>query len=602
MSRRRDKNNDTDDGKKMKFDKNQFKNALRVFKYIRPYRWQFGIGMVLLVMSSLVFMVFPIAAGELLNIATGKPKYGIGLQEIGLLLAAVLVIQGITSYARVLLFAIVSEKGMAGLRKALYEKLISLPITFFESNRVGELTSRSTSDVEQLQDAFSITVAEFFRQIVTLLVGTGILLYMTRDLAFLMLSTFPFVILVAFFFGRYIRKLSKGRQDELAATNTITEETLQSISVVKSFTNEWFEALRYGKSIDKVVKISLQYARIRGLFIVFIITVLFGVMFFVLFKGAQMVEEGTMPAGDLVTFIAMTGIIGGAMAGLGDLYARLLKAIGATERIMEILETPSEVTVEAGKEVKTATLKGDIVYSDVQFSYPTRTDIEVLKSVNLQVKNGQTVALVGSSGAGKSTIVQLLMRFYNIENGGITVGGVPITDYDITQFRKNIAIVPQEVLLFGGSIRENIAYGKPSATEAEIIEAAKQANAWDFIDSFPESLETVVGDRGIKLSGGQRQRVAIARAILRNPTILILDEATSSLDAESERLVQSALNRLMKGRTSIVIAHRLATVRNVDCIYVLENGEIVEQGTHDELSELGGVYNSLAKLQFEITE
>jgi ABC-type multidrug transport system fused ATPase/permease subunit len=252
--------------------------------------------------------------------------------------------------------------------------------------------------------------------------------------------------------------------------------------------------------------------------------------------------------------------------------------------------------------MKTAALTGDIVYSDVQFSYPTRTDIEVLKSVNLQVKNGQTVALVGSSGSGKSTIVQLLMRFYNIEKGGITVGGVPITDYDITQFRKNIAIVPQEVLLFGGSIRENIAYGKPNATEAEIIEAAKQANAWDFIDSFPENLETIVGDRGIKLSGGQRQRVAIARAILRNPTILILDEATSSLDAESERLVQSALNRLMKGRTSIVIAHRLATVRNVDCIYVLENGEIVEQGTHDELSELDGVYNSLAKLQFEIAE
>lgn len=602
MARRRQGNTD-EEGQRLKFDREQFSKALRVFKYIKPYRWYFIGGLVLLSLSSLVFMVFPVAAGELLNIATGNPTYGVSLENIGWLLAGVLFLQSMTSYIRVLLMAVVSERGMAGLRQALYNKLISLPITFFENNRVGELTSRSTADVQQLQDAFSVTLAEFLRQIITLIVGITILLVMTRRLAFLMLATFPFVILIALFFGRYIRKLSRDRQDELAKTNSIIEETLQSISVVKSFTNEWFEALRYGKSIDRVVGISLRFARIRGLFIVFIIAVLFGVMFFVLFQGAAMVQNGTMPAGDLVTFIALTGIIGGAIGGLGDLYTQLLKAIGATERIMDILDTPEEIRLSANAgQPHTPTLRGDIEYRDVAFAYPTRPDVQVLNSVNLTVRSGQTVALVGSSGSGKSTIVQLLMRFYAYDGGSIQIGGTPITDLDLTQLRQHIAIVPQEVMLFGGTIRENIAYGDPNADEAAIIEAARQANAWRFIEQFPEGLDTVVGERGIKLSGGQRQRIAIARAILRNPTILILDEATSSLDAESEQLVQSALNRLMKGRTSIVIAHRLATIRSADCIYVLDGGHIVESGTHDELSALDGIYHSLAKLQFEPVE
>lgn len=590
----------------MKFDRAQFNKALRVFQYIKPYRWYFFGGLVLLTLSSLVFMVFPVAAGELLNIATGNPSYGVSLRDIGWVLATVLLLQSATSYIRVLLMAVVSERGMAGLRQALYDKLITLPITFFENNRVGELTSRSTADVQQLQDAFSVTLAEFLRQIITLIVGITILLVMTRRLAFLMLATFPFVILIALFFGRYIRRLSRDRQDELAKTNSIIEETLQSISVVKSFTNEWFESLRYGKSIDRVVSISLRFARIRGLFIVFIIAVLFGVMFFVLFQGAAMVQNGTMPAGDLVTFIALTGIIGGAIGGLGDLYTQLLKAIGATERIMDILDTPEEIRLSANggatQRQGTPTLHGDIQYQDVAFSYPTRPDVEVLQRVSLTVKSGQTVALVGSSGSGKSTIVQLLMRFYDYDSGSITIGGKPITDLDLSELRQHIAIVPQEVMLFGGTIRENIAYGDPNADEAAIIEAARQANAWRFIEKFPEGLDTVVGERGVKLSGGQRQRVAIARAILRNPTILILDEATSSLDAESEQLVQQALNHLMEGRTSIVIAHRLATIRNADCIYVLDGGQIIEAGTHEELSALDGMYQSLAKLQFELAD
>jgi len=597
MSRRR--RNDYDDGKKVKFDREQFKKALRVFKYIKPYNGYFYGGLALLAISSTMFMVFPVLAGELLNVATGKAKYGLSLQDIAILLVGLLFVQGLTSYLRVILFAIVSEKGMADIRKSLYQKLISLPITFFEKNRVGDLTSRSTADVQQLQDAISVTLAEFLRQIITLIIGISYLFIETWELALMMLLTMPVVIILAFIFGRYIRKLSKVRQDKLAETNTITEETLQTINVVKSFTNEWFEALRYGRAMDSVVSVSLKYARIRGLFIVFILSGMLGVMFFVLYQGSLMVQNDTIGQGELLSFILFTVFIGGAMAGLGDLYTQLLRAIGSTERIMDIMDLESEINIENGENLESAELTGDIIYSDIQFSYPTRADIQVLKSVNLRIREGETVALVGSSGSGKSTIVQLLMRFYQLNGGEITIGGKDIKDFEISKFRKNIAIVPQEVLLFGGSIRENIAYGKPNATEEEIIEAAKQANAWDFVDNFPEGLGTIVGDRGIKLSGGQRQRVAIARAILRNPSILILDEATSSLDAESEQVVQNALNRLMKGRTSIVIAHRLATVRNVDCIYVLDEGEIVEQGTHEELSSVDGMYSNLAKLQFE---
>jgi ABC-type multidrug transport system fused ATPase/permease subunit len=586
---------------KVKFSKEGFEKAKKILPYLKDYKVEFFFGILLLFVSSSIFLVFPVAGGELLSVATGESRFGLTINQIGIGLLFVLIIQGFFSYMRVWLFSIVTEKGMSNIRKSFYEKLISLPITFFEENRVGELTSRSASDVQQLQDAISITLAEFIRQFIILIGGLVILIVMTGKLTLLMLATLPFVVVSAYFFGRYIRKLSRDRQDELARTNTIIEETLQAIYAVKSYTNEWFELIRYGKSIDKVVDISLRFARVRGLFFVFIISVLFGVMFFILWQGAKLVENGTMLPGDLVTFITISGFIGGAIAGIGNLYTELVRAIGATERIVDILDQPSELNAADGKEAITNPLTGDIIYENIQFNYPSRKDVQILRGINLEIKGGQTVALVGSSGSGKSTIVQLLMRFYDIESGKITVNGKDIYDYNITQFRKNIAVVPQEVILFGGTIGENIEYGKPGATKEEILEAAKQANATEFIERFPEGLETIVGDRGIKLSGGQRQRIAIARAILRNPAILILDEATSSLDAESERVVQDALNKLMVGRTSIVIAHRLATIREADCIYVLEHGEIVEKGTHEDLwNREDGAYSALAKLQFEM--
>ncbi|MBK6621642.1 MAG: ATP-binding cassette domain-containing protein [Saprospirales bacterium] len=589
-----------DDAPLPKLNRETLRKALGIFQFVRPYWWRLAVGLVLLFLSSMVFMVFPYLSGMMVDVAQGNSDWDFSLQDIGLILLGILIVQGVFSYTRVMLFAYVSEKGTADLRKALYEKLVSLPIVFFEKSRVGELVSRLTSDVERLYNAFSYTLAEFIRQIIILVSGVIFLAITTPKLALIMLATFPVVVLAAMFFGRTIRKLSKSRQEELANSNTIVSETMATVQTVKAFTNEWFESVRYSRSIGEMVKISLRFARGRALFAVFIIVVLFGALFFIIWEGANLLQAGKITAGDLVAFVSYTAIIGGAIAGLGNFYTEILGAIGATERVREILDTESEVEIKPVKPADRSTMQGNIRYEGVRFSYPTREDMEVLKGVDFEVRAGEKVALVGPSGAGKSTIVQLLLGYYNLEEGKILVDGKSIADYDISEFRSHVAIVPQEVILFGGTIRENILYGRPDAAEEDIIEAARQANAWDFIRSFPEGLDTLVGERGVKLSGGQRQRVAIARAILKNPSILILDEATSSLDAESEKLVQEALNKLLEGRTSIIIAHRLATIRDVDRIYVLDEGRIVEQGTHEELSMMEtGLYNSLARLQFE---
>lgn len=546
-------------------------------------------------------MVFPFSVGLMLDIAQGKPNiYNLTLPKIGLLLIIILAFQGVVSYIRVMLFAQISEKGTADIRKALYHRIISLPIVFFEKNRVGELVSRLTNDVEKLYNTFYFILAEFFRQIILLIGGVVFLAIQTPKLAGIMLATFPIIVIGAMIFGRRIRKLSSERQKILAESNTILDETLQSIQAVKAFGNELFELGRYRKSNDTVVGISMRYASGRALFAVFIITVLFGALFFVIWMGMRMVQSGEVTAGQLISFVTFTAVIGAAIAGLGNFFTELVGAVGATERILEILGTKTEADERPQTNKVVGRLQGDILFENVAFAYPTRVDVPVLKGVNLRIPKGQKVAIVGQSGAGKSTIMQLLLQFHQASQGRILADGVNIQEYELKSYRDNFAIVPQEVILFGGSIRENILYGKPDATDAEIEAAARQANTWDFISSFPEGLETMVGERGIKLSGGQRQRIAIARAILRNPSILLLDEATSSLDAESERLVQEALENLMEGRTSIIIAHRLATIREVDCIYVLEGGNIVEQGTHTELSGIeNGVYSSLARLQFE---
>jgi ATP-binding cassette subfamily B protein len=581
------------------------REAFKIFEFVRPYRRQFIFGLVLLFLSSAVFMVFPYTIGLMLDVAQGQsPVPNLSLPKIALLLLVILVFQGVVSYLRVRMFAIVSEKGTADIRQALYQKLISLPVVFFEKSRVGELVSRLTNDVEKLYTTFYFVLAEFVRQILLLIGGIVFLAWQTPRLAGIMLAVFPVIVIGAMVFGRHIRKLSKQRQQILADANTILDETLQSIHAVKAFTNEAFEVGRYRRANEGVVRVSMKFAHGRAIFATFIITVLFGALFFVIWMGMSLVklgvENGGITAGQLISFVTFTAVIGGSIASLGNFYSELVGAVGATERVREILAQPGENEDRSKANLPAGRFRGDIEFRDVRFSYPTRSEIGVLKEVSLHIPPGSKVALVGQSGAGKSTVMQLLLQFHHLTGGSIRIDGRSIYDYELESYRSNFAIVPQEVILFGGTIRENILYGKPEATEPEIIEAARQANAWDFIRTFPEALDTVVGERGIKLSGGQRQRIAIARAILRNPSILLLDEATSSLDAESEKTVQEALNNLMEGRTSIIIAHRLATIRDVDRIYVLEHGLIVEEGTHAELSAReDGVYSSLARLQFD---
>lgn len=577
------------------------KIMLHLLRYLRPYRGTFVAGMLFLALSTGTSLAFPKLVGSIIEVIEGKSRFTIN--QITVFLFVVLVCQAVFSYFRIYLFSKVSENAVNNIRLDVFSKIITLPIPFLEERRVGELTSRITSDVSQLAGLLSFTLAEVFRQLATLVVGVSILFYTSWKLTLFMLATFPILVVASVFFGRHTRVLSRKAQDQLAAANVVVEETLQSVNVVKAFTNESLEINRYKKILGQVVDLSMYAARFRGGFASFIIFALFGGIVGVIWYGAGLVQAGEFGLSDLFTFILYTTFIGASISGMGDLYAQINRTVGASERIFEILEEASEVSAEDAQHAVASHMEGQVTYDNVHFAYPSRPDLPVLKGVSFKINAGEKIALVGYSGAGKSTIVQLLMRFYNHQSGEILVDGKPVRGYGITELRKNIAIVPQEVMLFGGTIYENIAYGKPSASREEIIDSARRAHALEFIDSFPERFETIVGERGIKLSGGQRQRIAIARAILKDPKILILDEATSSLDAESEKLVQIALDELMKNRTTIVIAHRLATIRKVDMIYVLREGHIAESGTHQELSGMdNGVYANLIKLQFENTE
>jgi ABC-type multidrug transport system fused ATPase/permease subunit len=532
----------------------------------------------------------------LLDVASGNPKYFTTINQVALALVLILFVQSIFSFIRVYTFSIVSENGMADVRKALYQKIIWLPITFFDSRRVGELMSRITADIGTLQDTFSFVLAELLRQVITLLLGVGILFFLAPTLTAFMLLTFPVLVISAIVFGKYIRRLSKKTQDKLAEANVVVEESFHSISMVKAFTNENFEVTRYTRAINEVVRVAIQSSRYRGLFISFIIFALFGGIVAVGWYGASLVQSKEISVGELFSFIFYTSFIGFSIAGLGDIYTQLQRSIGASERVMEVLKMDDESPAEYNR-IK---LRGEIEFSQVSFAYPTRQEYSVLNGLNFIIRPGEKVALVGKSGSGKSTIINLLMRFYPLTTGAIHIDGRPSESFNLSAYRENLGVVPQEVILFGGSIAENIRYGKPEANFEEIRNAARQANALEFIESFPEKFETLVGDRGIKLSGGQRQRIAIARAILKDPAILILDEATSSLDAHSEVLVQEALEKLMEGRTTIIIAHRLTTIKKVDRIFVIEGGRLAEMGSHTELSgKDDGLYSNLLQLQMQ---
>lgn len=591
----------SDPAEKTPLTRESFRRALEIFAYMQPYRGYFVLGLLALALSTGTTFGFFYFLKDLIDPAVEQAAgWERRLQEIALYLGIILVVQAFFSFLRIYFFARVSERTLASIRLALYRKLISLGVPFFEARRVGELTSRITADVGQLQDTLSGTLAEFIRQVLTFLIGLTVLFTVSVKLALVMLATIPVTIILAMVIGKRIRGLSRAAQDALAEANVVVEETLQNVRTVKAFANEWFEIGRFDRHLREVVRHGLRAANARGFFVVFLITAVFGGITVVIWYGATLIGAGTLTVGTLLYFIMITLFIGGSIAGLGDLYGQIQKAIGASERLRDILRQPSEV--EPGQEAPqpSARLRGAIAFEDVHFAYPTRPDIEVLHGIDLRMAPGEKVALVGQSGAGKSTITQLILRYYDPSGGHIHIDGQDIRTLPHLHLRAQIGIVPQEVLLFGGSIRENIAYGRPGASDVDIRRAAEQANAWEFIARFPEGLDTLVGDRGVQLSGGQRQRIAIARAILKDPAILILDEATSSLDAESEHLVQEALNLLMEGRTTLIIAHRLSTIRQVDCIYVLEQGQIRESGTHAELSVQDGPYRNLLRLQFQV--
>jgi ABC-type multidrug transport system fused ATPase/permease subunit len=595
----------------IKINRDSIRKAKRIFRYLRPYRWLFLLGWVFLVLTSLVSLAFPLLMGQLLG--SGSTQVSsmhdvlsrIQIDNVNAIVIGMFIMfgtQALFSFLRVVIFTNVTENALRDLRKDAFQRLVYMPMDFFNEHKVGELTSRLSADITKIQDTLRTTIAEFFRQFIVIIGGVALLFYFSWKLSLIMLATVPVMAIVAVLFGRFIRKLSRQAQDESAKSNSVIEESLMGISNVKSFTNELFMLGKYKSSIDEIRRLNIKSGLWRGVFVSFIILCLFGAIVFIIWQGVLMTQgpNPELAQQDLITFILYTVMMGASFGSLPDLYATIQRAIGSTEHLMDIMSIDTEKDVLSGTEKPE--IKGAVRFEHVSFYYPQRKDVQVLRDIDFTVKENQTIALVGSSGAGKSTITSLLLNYYPLESGNIFFDDVNTKEIDVEHLRSNMAIVPQEVILFSGSIRENIAFGNVDANEDQIIEAAKQANAWDFINSFPEKLETQVGDRGIQLSGGQKQRIAIARAILNDPAILILDEATSSLDSESEKLVQDALEKLMTGRTSFVIAHRLSTIKNADKIFVLDKGQIAETGTHDELIQQEGIYTKLVKLQALATE
>lgn len=600
-------NSDTDELPKAKLSAANLKKSLRLFTYLKKEKWKFALGMLFLIGSASIGLIFPLKSGSLFgffgsnegSIAAQKEN----LYQVGYILLVILLIQGVFSFGRVYFFTQVTESILKGVRSDTFSRLIQMPMQFFSKNQVAELSSRMATDINVISEAFTINIAELIRQSI---VGVGglilMIIYTKWEIAQWFLLIIPPLTVVAIVFAKKIRSYSKTFQDKIAEANVIVGESLTGITNVKTFTNEAYEINRYVSKATEIKNFGIKYGIFRGSFFAFVITGVFGAVFFILFLMVNLKIEGKISAEEFGRFMMLALFVAGSLGGLPEQIASIQRALGATDRVFELIDGNIEHIDLQANLTSDKVKSGEIEFKNVSFNYPTRPDFTVLKDISFKANIGETVALVGSSGSGKSTIASLISRFYDPINGEIIIDGKNSKDYSLTDLRKKIALVPQDVILFAGSIKDNIAYGKPNATEAEIEEAAKKANAYDFIESFPEKFNTLVGERGIQLSGGQRQRIAIARAVLKNPSILILDEATSSLDSESEHLVQEALEKLMVGRTSIVIAHRLATIRNADKIVVLQKGEVLETGTHSELiKHEEGLYYKLSKMQFELS-
>jgi ATP-binding cassette subfamily B protein len=578
---------------------------LGLLAYIRPWRGRFILAMGALIVSMSFGLLFPLLVGRLMDVAIPSvkapslPAWHPSVNTIALLLAGTLLVQATLTFFYSYTFNFVGESAVVRLRQRLYGTLLSLPMKFFGEHRVGELSSRLSSDLTLLVDTLTGTVPQALRQTMMLCGGVVAIMVISPRLSLVMVSTFPVLMLVAVFLGRKVRRLSRAAQDRLAESATVVEETLQGIANVKAFTNERYEMARYGAGLSAYLVATLRGVRRRAGLVAFIILGIFGSITLVMWYGATLMQRGLLTHGQLTTFTLYTLFVGGGVSSFAEVFSQLQRTLGANERVRELLAEAPELSSSPPSGAPALRLQGAVQFEGVSFRYPSRPDLPVLRELSLEARPGEKIALVGPSGAGKSTIVSLLLRFYEPDAGRILLDGTDARTLDLAAVRGNMAIVPQEVLLFGGSIRDNIAYGRPAAAEEEILAASQRAHCHEFVTRFPEGYATLVGERGVKLSGGQRQRIAIARALLKDPAILILDEATSSLDSESEALIQEALAELLRGRTAFIIAHRLSTIRQSDRICVIEEGALVESGTHAELMEReGGTYRRLAELQF----
>ena len=550
--------------------------------------------------TAMLSLAFPWFLKELIGNPADALKHGVDPQEVlaksdrvVLELVAVLALQAFIAFFRVQGFIRSGESALNRLRHDLFSHVMRLPMSFFQEQRAGALSNRISSDLGVVRDTLLNTVPQAVRQTVILIGGLIFIFIASWKLSLIMLGSVPIVVLAIAFFGRKVRGYSKAAQDSLAEAGTVIEETVQGIADVKAFTNESFEGNRYERALQRFFGVTLKGAKSRAAFLSFIIFALFGTIAFVAWYGARMLATGEISSGNFVSFILFSIFVGASLGSFPEIISQFQQTSGATERLRELLDESPERR-DGDPSVK---LSGALAFEHLSFRYPSRPDVKVLDDVTFSVAAGQRIALVGPSGAGKSTTFSLILGFNDPEAGRVLFDGRDASGMALQALRSQIAIVPQEVLLFGGTIRENIEYGKPGASMEEIIAASRLANAHEFIAALPDGYETLVGPRGTKLSGGQRQRIAIARAILADPRILLLDEATSALDAESERLVNEALERLMQGRTSLVIAHRLSTVRHADRILVFNHGKMVESGTHDELISREGTYRLLVETQ-----
>jgi ABC transporter fused permease/ATP-binding protein len=568
----------------------------RILGLARPELPSLAVGAFFLALSSAANLLVPRFVGRIIDQATAAGADPALLHGAALALLAAFAVQGVASGLRFALFTISGERVVARLRGDLFARVMEQDIAFFDERKTGELTSRLAADTTVVQNAVSVNISMGLRFIATIAGGIGFLFATSTKLTALMLAVVPPIALGAVVYGRRVRKLSRDVQDSLANASEVAEEALAGIRTVRVFTAEPHEVSRYGAAVQR----SFQIARARSILASTFMSVAMcaaGVATAaVLWRGGRLVLGGQMTAGDLVSFMMYTLFVGFALGGLSELWADFMKASGAAERIFELMDRAPAIPASGGAEL--SEVRGRVTFEGVVFSYPTRRDAKVLEGIDLDVDAGEAVALVGPSGAGKSTIAALLSRLYDPVEGRVLLDGKDLRDLSPVGLRRRIGVVSQEPILFSCSIAENIRYGRAGATDAEVTAAARMANAHDFISRFPAGYETLVGERGVQLSGGQKQRVAIARAVLKDPRILILDEATSALDAESEHLVKEALDRLMKGRTTLIIAHRLSTVAGADRVCVLDGGRVVQSGPHVTLIGQEGLYRRLVERQF----